>query len=144
MTSTVQVPAKIHSANIIYGFLTVELKGVHVPELSLGIVLEFDRMTCTGACLIVTVVFSIVGRLGTEEDPIIEHHEQRVWVSEIQVGEYGILNKSKFTNNLPRAYGLDKDDEHGDISGLDDSRNHKQTGGRTGEEKNKGGNGEGC
>ena len=78
MTSTVQVPAKIHSANIIYGFLTVELKGVHVPELSLGIVLEFDRMTCAGACPIVTVVFSVVGRLGTEEDPIIEHDEQRV------------------------------------------------------------------
>ena len=122
----------------------MELKGVHVPELSLGIVLEFDRMTCTGACLIVTVVFSVVGRLGTEEDPIIEHDEQRVWVSEIQVGEYGILNKRRYTNNLPRAYGLDRNDEHGNILGLDDSRNHKQTGGRTGEEKNKGGNGEGC
>lgn len=96
------------SPNVVHGFRIMELKRLHIPELSLGVTLELNRMGHTGACPIATVIFPIVGRLGTKEDPIIEHNEQRVCISERQVGEFDIVNANMFTDSFPKAYGLDK------------------------------------
>ena len=70
--------SNIHSANVIYRFLIVELERLHSPELSLGIALGLDRMSHTGACPTAAEAVSIMSRLSTKEDPVIEHHEQRV------------------------------------------------------------------
>ena len=59
--------------NVIYGCLILELKRLHSLELSLWIAVGHDRMSNAGVC-----PTAEMSRLSTKEDPVIEHHEQRV------------------------------------------------------------------